>query len=229
MKAYVEKIEGKNAMLKTENGSRIKIRNNSYRLGEELPVEESSSGVFSFAAATAVAAVFLVGLFLAAYLTPYYYISIDTNPSLMVHANIFERVVGIEPMNEEAEELFGGRSYNNMKVEDAVVDALSTIGAAGYFEGMSADVFLAPATRNEAKSKLLAAKLKETVELQVRRHGIDASIEADSVSYYLFKDAERLGVSPGKLHIIQNLLGLDIAGNIELTVKQLLEKLDLQK
>lgn len=226
MRAYVEKIEGKNALLKREDGIRIKVRNNSYRLGEELPVEKSSSGVFSFAAATAVAAVFLAGLFLAAYLTPYYYISIDTNPSLMVHANIFERVVGIDPMNEEAEELFGGRSYNNMKVEDAVVDALSTIGAAGYFEGMSADVFLTPATRNEAKSKLLAAKLKETVELQIRRHGIDASIEADSVSYYLFRDAERLGVSPGKLHIIQNLLGLDIAGNIELTVKQLLDKLD---
>lgn len=229
MRAYVEKISGKNVMLKREDGSRIKVRNNSYAVGDELPVDYSVSGVFSFAAATAVAAVFIVGLFMAAYLTPYYYISIDTNPSLMVHANIFERVVGIDPMNEEAEELFGDTSYNNMKVEDAVVDALSAIGAAGYFDGMSADVFLAPATRNEAKSKLLAAKLKETVESQIRRNGIDASIEADSVSYYLFRDAERLGVSPGKLHIIQNLLGLDIAGNIELTVKQLLEKLDPQK
>lgn len=68
---------------------------------------------------TAICLIFL--FFIGNYLinTPYSYVSIDINPSIILTTNRFDKVIAVKGLNEDAELLLKNINVKNMKINDA--------------------------------------------------------------------------------------------------------------
>ena len=97
MKSIVIEVNNKDAILLRDDGQFVTTNRRDYTIGDVIMINTSpiKKRTFAMAAAAAVFVLLLsAGVF--AYMTPYYYVSVDVNPSVVMKANRFERVIGME-------------------------------------------------------------------------------------------------------------------------------------
>ena len=107
MKALVLEVEGKHAVVLNKEGEFIRIKNDgTFRVGYEIDVPIQTAGVSILTRIGQIAAVVVIMLGLSSgaycYSTPYSYVSLDINPSIEIQANIFDRIINVEGLNDEA-------------------------------------------------------------------------------------------------------------------------------
>ena len=234
MKAVVVEIKDRYAALLQDDGNVVKMKSKNFSIGDVINIEEKTmpkkSRFTAIALAVAVVLMMLMGTGVWTYATPYYYVSLDVNPSVLMNVNRFERVIGISAMNEDAVAVLEGLNLKNKGINYAISEAVSSIVEAGYLTEEGGNIVIASAAKNDDKSERLANKLKVTVEKQIDENGLKAEVAAGAMGYSMVQEAKDLGITPGKLNIINNLLGEEATQeNIDTPVKDLMSRFTTEK
>lgn len=222
MKAVVvEKKDGFVAVL-SEDGNITKTADKSYQIGQVIEMKEKriyNSKKF-VASAAAVAVLFVTGSIGAwAYTTPYTYVSLDVNPSIEFSVNRFDQVINVTAVNDDGEDILqeiNAENLDNQPIEEAIAQTVDQIAENGYFEvitGTNTDqtvvsgggIVISTSSEDEEKADELAGELQEAVEEQVAENGDDVVVEAISVGLERVQKARELGVTPGKLNLVEKL------------------------
>lgn len=101
MRGAIAEIRGSKAIMLTEGGEFITLRNKNYSVGQKVIVSKKAYRKFSALAACFILFV-MIGGGVWGYYTPVSYLDIDINPSFRLELNIFDRVIDVEPLNEDA-------------------------------------------------------------------------------------------------------------------------------
>ena len=210
MKAVVVEIKNGYAALLQDDGIVVKLKNRNFKIGDVVNMKQKAirrKGRFRVIAATAAMFVMLMGGGGYAYASPYYYVSLDVNPSVLMKVNMFERVIGVEAVNEDGAAVLEGLALKNKDIKDAISVAVARMAEAGYFDEEGGNILIASAARNDDKAERLAGKLQGAVEEEIMENGIEAEVSAGAAGYEMVQAAKGWGMTPGKYNIITNLLG----------------------
>lgn len=148
--------------------------------------------------------------------TPVAYISVDINPSVELGVNAFDTVVSVEAYNEDGSNILEGTDLLNTKVDEAVSTVVTNAINEGYIEedGSSA-IEITTSTDKEDVAAELDETLKETVDQTLSNNDIEAEVETENVALARRDEARKLGITPGKLNLIQKLQALDSSITVE--------------
>lgn len=152
-----------------------------------------------------------------AYAVPKAYVSLDINPSVELATNSFGTVIDVNPLNEDGEKISEGLTLEGQKVEDALQTLIEEAKNEGYLdENLDNAVAVTVSTDNEAKGEDIIKSAEEAVKSELENQNLeDTEIIAQNINTERHKEAERLGISPGKMLLIEKLKAADLEVNAE--------------
>ena len=227
MKGVIVEIRNDYAAILSDNGSIIKIKNNNYQIGEEIQMKNTTkkSKKKIYALATSVAcAILMVGTGVYAYTTPYSYVSLDVNPSIEYEVNRFNRVIDVTAVNDDGAEIINNLDLENKTIDEAIEDTITEINEQGYFgEDETGGVVIATSNDDTDKATELAKELEKTAQEVITEDDITAEIEVLSVGRERVLEAKKLGVTPGKLNLVEK-LQKSVANPEDISIEEWLNK-----
>lgn len=211
MKAVVVELNKGKATVLSDDGCVATIKNNNYEIGQVIQMSSPKIGLnkkISVIAASAAAFV-LLGIGGWAYASPYTYVSVDVNPSIEFMVNRFDRVLSVKAVNDDGEELLNNISLEDLKnktIYDALAKSVAQISESGYFDGdIEGGIVITTSSENADRAEELANELAQTVEEEITENGNEVIVEAFSVGLERVEEAKKLGVTPGKLNLVEKL------------------------
>lgn len=142
--------------------------------------------------------------------TPVAYVSVDINPSVELGVNAFDTVVSVEAYNEDGSNILEGTDLLNVKVDEAVSTVVTNAINDGYIkeDGTSAIEITTSTDKTDVAAEL-DETLKEVVDETLDDNNVEAEVETQNVALARRDEARKLGITPGKLNLIQKLQALD--------------------
>ena len=208
MKAVVAQIVGHHAVLLTEDGVFVKVRNQRYRTGQQITFCEKRRLPAKALAMAASLAVFLLGgTFLALLRLPYSYVSVDVNPSMEYTLNWFDRVLSLHAVNEDAIPIAQSLQKSgvlNQPIAAAVGMTIRELNTRQYFaDGTENDVVISVASFGLKDVKGLAGTLKDSAGSALDGHALCVTaIQTDAGKV---QEAQKYHTTAGKLVIVEGL------------------------
>jgi hypothetical protein len=211
MKAVIVELKNNLAAVLSDDGRITTIKNKDYEIGQVIQMKRQNSNlakkIVTFAASAAAFVILSVGTW--AYASPYSYVSLDVNPSIEFTVNRFDRVLSVKAVNDDGEEILQEISLDNLEnktIEDAITNTVKQISEQGYFDGtIEGGLVITTSGKDEDKAEELAQELQNTVEEEINENGDDVVVEAYSVGLERVEEARALGVTPGKLNLVEKL------------------------
>ncbi len=208
MQGIVVEIEKKDAVILTKDGLFKKVKNMNYKIGQKIAIKESrktgSKLIMGAASMVAAAAICTIGAF--AYYTPTDYVSLDVNPSVEYSINMFDRILNVKAVNDDGEELLIGLKLNHKTIAVAVEETIDKLVADGYLaDDPNGEVVITTSNDELEKAEQLAAELKNGLQTYLSRKGVVAEVDAEAVELERVLEARELGVTPGKLKLVDRL------------------------
>lgn len=212
MKAVVVEINKNHVAVLSENGSITTIKNDNYEIGQTIQIN-TEKGLFvkrfaTFAASAA--ALLILGTGTWAYASPYTYVSLDVNPSIEFTVNRFDRVIKVKAVNDDGFDLMEDttiKELTNSTIKKAISETVDQISEAGYFTGEEeGGIVIATSSKSSEKAIKLAKELETTVEDETANHGDEVTVEVFPVEKERLQEAQNLGVTPGKLNLVEKLI-----------------------
>lgn len=157
-----------------------------------------------------VALVFGISTVAYAYIAPYDYVSIDVNPSVELVINRFNRVTKVESFNEDGTKILNELSLKNKTSQEAMELVIKEVEQQGFFkEELNNELMITVSAKDEEKARKMEIELGEVVKEKLYKNNLDKTpITTASVTLERHKEAESLGISTGKLNLIQKLQGV---------------------
>jgi hypothetical protein len=147
---------------------------------------------------------------------PIAYVSMDINPSVELGVNAFDKVVSVEAYNEDGKKILEGTNLLNSNVNDAVSTVISNSISDGYIKADgSSSIEITTSTDKESVATELDDSLKKAAEETLSDNKVEAEIESEKVTLARRDEARKLGITPGKLNLIQKLQELDPTISVE--------------
>lgn len=213
MKGIVVEQNDKYAVILDKNGGFVKVKNReNYRIGHEIDIEskvlnfnfKTISKVASIAAAFALICGVSVGAY--AYNTPYNYVSVDINPSMEFAVNIFDRVLEVKGINSDGEDLLKYKSYKNLKINEAIVNCIEEAVEEGFLgESDHNAVMITVSGKDNKKVANIKEELANSANVTLEQGKVRSEVLAEETTLDKRKAAKELGISPGKLVLIEKL------------------------
>jgi hypothetical protein len=148
-------------------------------------------------------------------------VNIDINPSIQITANIFDRIIKVTPLNDDAQKIIDGLFIKNKALDQGLDQVVSSAVKNGYLTDEETNAIMLTVTSiNNSKNKQLQEKVAATVENKIKSDKIDSEILVEEVTEKGRSEAIKQGVSPGKLKLAQQLTEL----NPSLETKDLVNK-----
>ncbi|MDD4844701.1 MAG: hypothetical protein PHU31_10290 [Anaerotignum sp.] len=206
MKMVIVQNEKKIAIALRDDGTFVKLQQQGYQIGQTLTAMPPQKSILRFSRAAVAAAIIIVFGATSAFAAkmPYSYVMIDVNPSLKYTLNIFDHVLSIDAVNEDAEpivEALNQENINYSKLDDAIDMTIEQCQQKGYLYKDSKDyVVLSVMSVSHGKTDTLAKSLEQ------RSFG-DGLIAAEIVSSTIdeMKEDEQQGTTPGKKQMISKM------------------------
>ncbi len=148
--------------------------------------------------------------------TPVAYVSMDINPSVELGVNTFDEVISVEAYNEDGQKILEGTNLKDLDIDDAVGTLISNAISDGYInEDGSSSIEITTSTDKEKVANKFNESLKDAADKTLDNNGIEADVETENVELARRDEAKQLGITSGKLNLIQKLQELDPNINIE--------------
>lgn len=208
MKAVIVELRGHDAAALTDDGCILKMKNKKYAIGQVIELKTAAwrSTKFIAWAASAAAAVIVLGVGAWAYFTPYSYVSLDVNPSIEYSVNRFDRVLSATAVNNDGETILSNLDLNNKTIDEAVKETVDQISQNGYFEGTDpGGIVISTSSQNQEDAQQLAQDLQTTAQEETKDAATPVEVQAISVGLARVQEARTLGTTPGKLNLVQKL------------------------
>lgn len=210
MKAIIVEIRKDKAALLSDDGCIVRVKNRNYTIGQE--VDMTMKNKLSFSKITALVAacmmVFLGGNAYA-YFTPTAYVSLDVNPSIEFSVNRFDRVLSAKGVNDDGSEILAEIELAHLKnknIEEAITLTVNEIAAAGYLNGNGNGIAIATAAKDKDKAAELATDLETAANDACEKNNVEKVANAEAVGLERVIEARELGVTPGKLNLVEKLI-----------------------
>ena len=138
---------------------------------------------------------------------PYSLITLDINPSIEIQLDRNNYVLSADAKNNDGKIILDTIVIKGMNVNSAISMIVNRAVVHGYIsQGASANtVVLGAAGGNRLKTLELLKKVDDAVQNVLAENGIAAFVETAVLSQEYVKEAKEIGLSPGKLLIIENL------------------------
>jgi len=228
MKAIImKKISGKYLVL-TEEGSYVKTRlNGNPRTGSEFEIPAKSGSRYRLLVPViAAVSVFMLAVGAYAYAMPVSYVTVDINPSVELSLNRVEYVIKAKALNDGGLSILQHGELLNRPLKAALSNLVVNARIEGYAleeneDGMLLTVF----SGNESTNRKILKLFEESQdEFSQSGKGIGIIIAASNLER--FEEAKELGISPGKLNLINKIeiegdIDLDPAEYMDLSVKEI--------
>jgi len=216
MKSVVVEIKAGYAAVLSEDGCISKIKNKNYIIGQVIEMKSSKfKNINKLVMCSALTAMIAIagGITLWAYKTPYSYVSLDVNPSIEYSLNRFDKVISITAVNNDGQEILNKLELDkleNENIEDVIAETVNQISKDGYFDNsidndIDGGIIIATSGEYLEKSDELAEKLQKSLENEIEEIGEDIKLETISVGLERVQKAKELGVTPGKLNLVEKL------------------------
>lgn len=170
-----------------------------------------------FAIAAAVT-ILVLGGGAKAYATPLSYVSLDINPSVELGVNALGQVVTAEAYNDDGKTVLNGIKATGigMDVAKAVRTVIDSAADKGFIANDGSTVISVTAeTDNDSKATNLEAEAEDGVKAALTENGKSADVRNDKVALARRDEARKLGITPGKLNLIQKLQAVDPTATVE--------------
>ena len=219
MKGIVVELSNHAAAVLSEEGCVVKVNNLNYKIGQEVEISMKKQIEFKklLAFASAAASLFVMfGISAYAYYTPFTYVSLDVNPSIKYSVNRFERVLSANGVNEDGTKMLQVIDLDDLKnktIEDAILITVREISDAGYLDSGASGVVITTSSDDMVRADELAQTLEKVVNKEVKENNSEAVVTAEAVGADRVAEAQELGVTPGKLNLVEKMM--DCVGNAE--------------
>jgi len=173
------------------------------------PSTNKKSGRLLRGLVTAAAALIITlgaGTYAYAYTTPYYYISLDVNPSVQMEANVFGQVIDLEGVNEDGNSIVADMQFKHQNAEKVLSALIQRIGDNGYLANPGNALLIATASKDQKKAAVLEMKLKNDAVKLLKDKALDNEVIGDHYGYDMVQKAKAWGMTPGRYNIVTNLL-----------------------
>lgn len=232
MKGIILDIKEKDAAVMTQDGEILSMRNKNYQIGQEITIKEKKKPRYGFvrwaAGAAAAIVVFTGGVF--AYTTPAGYVSMDINPSVEFTINMFDRVLDVKGVNDDGKEFISQLKLENKPIGDAIELLTRELVREGYLnEDEEGGIIITTSLEDMKTAERLALRLQERIRNCINEDpdntdededqnkdddendendDSDENIKIDcmAVGRERVEEARELGVTPGKLNLVQKLV-----------------------
>lgn len=152
----------------------------------------------------------------AYYQTPVQYLSLDINPSVELGINAFDKVVSAEGYNEDGQNILEGLDLKGSTVDAAVQSLVLSADEKGYIAADGSTVIsLTSETNNTSSATDLQAVSETGVTDALALIDKEAVVHKDNVALERRDEAKALGITPGKLNLIQKLQAVDPTVTVE--------------
>ena len=212
MKGIVVEINNHTAAVLSDEGCVVKKRNDNYHIGQEVEISMNKQINFKKVIAFASAAACILAMFgisAYAYYTPYTYVSLDVNPSIEYSVNRFDRVLSVTGVNDDGTEIINNIDLDNLEnksIEDAISLTVDEIADAGYLDSNAGGVAITTSSDDMDSAGELAETLETVVNNSVEENNHEATVIAQAVGANRVAEARELGVTPGKLNLVEKML-----------------------
>lgn len=224
MKYIVLEIRDKKVVLLSDDGTITIAKNQNYLIGQEFfETNSSPNRIISFrkeqimkikgkiiAVSSAVAVLIaFVSLGAYSYYTPYSYVSLDVNPSIAYAINRFDRVIHVSGVNDDGTEILTNINLEQLRFKDintAIEETINEIADEGYLSTDDSGMMITTASENDEKALELAETLTASVTKKMDIDGITTELRVEAVGYERVLEARELGVTPGKLNLVEKLI-----------------------
>ncbi|MBQ4630191.1 MAG: anti-sigma factor domain-containing protein [Clostridia bacterium] len=163
MRGAIAEIRGSKAIMLTEGGEFITLRNKNYSVGQKVNVSKKTYSKFS-ALAACLLLFFMLGVGIWGYYTPVSYVDIDINPSFRLELNIFDRVINVEPLNEDARNFIKITGSLPGNMEECLEEITVKAKKYGYIHGDNNDIYIHSVSSDNKFSKQLNKYAKKISE-----------------------------------------------------------------
>ncbi len=155
----------------------------------------------------------ILGISLALFLIftlPVNTLTLDINPSIQVTTNRLDRVVSIEPLNQDAKELLEDFTLRDKDLDSVINDLTDLMILTGHIAGGQDNMVMITVKDDNVDPQLLN-RVNQMIAAYLQNKQIEATIFNQSISYTnaQVKTAEQYDVSPGKMQLIQKLISKD--------------------
>lgn len=226
MKGIVIDINNDQAAVLSDNGAVAKIKNKNYETGQVVRMKENKMNLMKKAGSiAAVLAITAAGSF--AYAAPASYVSLDVNPSIEYTVNSFGRVLSVKAVNDDGEVITSELDVKNVNISKAVKVTIDKLREGGYItDDEDAGIVITISAKNDEKAEELAEELEEETKEYVEEIGETAEVEVEAVGKERVEEARTLGVTPGKLNLVQKLVKSTegVEGAEEIDMEEWLDK-----
>lgn len=201
----------------SDDGTVSRIPNRNYQVGQTLICpDRKKENRFTLVAkrVAAVAAVFVLLLMGAVMVNrmPVTYISLDVNPSVEYKLNVFNQVVEVVAINEDAKTLLAGTSFMRQSADEAIKQTVELLGESNYLkaEEKNGIVISASGSVSKKQTKSVLSSVAQITEETTQSIGVAADIIAIESSMSDLKKAEKLGTTPGKMLLVNEIVAADV-------------------
>lgn len=161
--------------------------------------------------------------------TPVAYVSLDINPSIELGVNTFDQVVSAEAYNEDGQKVLEGIALINSDINKAVDKVISSAISEGYVkEDGSSGIEITTSSDKENVANKIDETAKEAANEALDDNNVNATVETEKVALERRDEARKLGITPGKLNLIQKLQELDPTISVDdyksSSVKEIMKK-----
>lgn len=206
MKMVIVEIRGDTAVALREDGRFVTLRHQRYQVGDTIQgAAFRTSHHFSRFAAACIAAVLLIGVQTAmAVGMPYSYVTLDVNPSIQYTLNIFDRVLSVSAVNQDAASVVTALEKSGIsfeKINDAIGQTVRQCRSEGYLSETAQEyVVFSVASKSDHKVENLSDQLEHFSQ-------VDDLISTEVVPTTIreIKEAGQKGTTPGKLALISRM------------------------
>ncbi|MGE5628129.1 MAG: hypothetical protein ACM3X7_08425 [Solirubrobacterales bacterium] len=182
----------------------ILISKTELYLRNELAKKRAFSIPKKLAIAALIALIFIGGG--AYYQTPASYLSLDINPSIELGVNFWGKVVKAEGYNKEGKAILSGIDVKGSSLTEAVNDCISSAVDNNFVaKDGSTVISITSVTDNVNTADKIKSAAENGANEALKEKGKIAVIYKDSVSLSSHDEAKAIGITPGKLNLINKL------------------------
>ncbi len=216
MKGIVVEINKKNMVIMKQNGEFIKEKIiKGVDIGQEVSISEQSKAFKSLYRFSLIAATFMLfifgGLQFKLYYTPYGYLNLDINPSIVVEYNKFERVLNARGLNDDGNVVISHtKDLTNDRLESAITDLVKTANESNYLvDNEENQILLSTYSPDIQISNEVQEKVNKSVNDYLSKLTKKAEIMKQVVSKEDIERAQTQNISVGKLKLYEKAKQVD--------------------
>lgn len=236
-KGLILEIKDGYAILVDSKGRFVRIKDKD---GLQIGSEYETRGIFEMKKqiVTAIASLFLlscIGGYGYTYASPKAYVALDINPSIKLTTNMYDKVIKIETLNEDAEVISKDLKIKNKDINEALKLLVASATDNGYIVKDSDNAIMVTATSEyETLTDEILNNAESAINEELESEEVkDIEIIKENINQERFDEAERLGISPGKMNLLEKLKvelpDINVDEYADKSVKEIMKKINEEK